>query len=135
MSDSPTSIELPHTRVICGRHGEPFRDEWPKGYALFCVNGLKAVMEDESFQRESGGNVDLVNNLLDVRPICCRLTESKLIGLYRDCGIGHPMVCEGCGTEAQCTPIRDMNFWGRVRRVVRLCFQCTVQKLKSAGRG
>lgn len=135
MMETNPQIELPHTRVICGRHGEPFRAEWPKGYALFCVNGLKAVMESESFTKECGGDVDLVNGLLDQKPICCRLSPDELVSLYESCGIGHLGTCAACYQEKMTVPIRDLNFWGRVRRTVRLCLQCSVQHTKPYGRG
>lgn len=90
----PESLDLSPTRVMCARHGEPFRPEWPIGYPQFVAMSAQALMGDKGFVSHvtralgttPGDNPETIaacHVLLDEAPVCCRLPRDILFEVYR----------------------------------------------------
>lgn len=86
-------LTLQPERVICGRHGEPFKHRWPSGYwefavlALDCLNHQKAFAAMAVEAVEAKGSIlttvpAAVAHYLGGRPICCWLTKEELLEVY-----------------------------------------------------
>ncbi len=90
LMDKPPQIELTPQRIICGRHGEIFKANWPVGYAWFVTIGMEALVCDKTFAAlvkqaiEDTGVVkeEAVNFLLKIKPLCCHLTPADLLKYF-----------------------------------------------------
>lgn len=121
-------LNLEFNRVLCSRHGEPFRAKWPSGYAAWVLFGFEAVVQLESFQAETGGDQFKIELALDKTPICCRLGDGKVRELFNQihekCHVWDQSGCSKCGRLALGSPIRTTNYWGRVKDQGFVCFDC-----------
>lgn len=134
------AIEITAARVICSRHGEPFRATWPAGYLLFAVQSLQYVTGRPGFWEEAkrlGGTEDSdrkkIEYALDIRPMCCRLTSEKLIEMYEAAKFGVTRRCRGCDRKRLGAPYSVTTPTGEVGAYDHICFGCVVHNL--VGRG
>lgn len=123
------SIYLPPSSVICGRHGEHFRQFWPRGYQQFTLQGLQILLTTEHFQKESEGKIELATDLLRIKPICCRLTPDEIYQLYLDLHeelhLWTAQKCEKCKMIGIGGPYRFVNFWrSKIIQSKHTCFEC-----------
>lgn len=134
-------IELTFERMFCGIHGEPFREQWPRGAVIFQLKAFTILVEDATFweelERRFGLDVDAsdeqrherMGKMFDVRPLCCRLGD-KLVDVYvwqyENKGIGVPGFCcnPHCGSFALGAPFKQKLPDGRVDRIPHICFRC-----------
>jgi hypothetical protein len=129
MSDADAAIVLDHRRSLCPLHGEPFRAQWPLGFAIFMVKGFQAVTAIDGIWDEArrlhglAADADLdpkkLELVFDVRPICCRLSKQALRGLYVDCAIGVTRRCRVCNRKALGTEYKSQQ-----QDFAHLCFDC-----------
>jgi hypothetical protein len=147
MSNSPNpQLNLdPIGHFLCLKHGEPFRKEWPSGIAQILILGLdwiggKMEPEPEGFQAyldelkavEQRLNIDSAQAIpivLKEKSVCCRVSEERLLEMYRAADVGKWAICERCGKAAFGFFYRvNMNPpWKRksnVRQFEHLCFGC-----------
>jgi len=132
-------ITLPFERILCPRHGEPFRAEWPRGYPLFAVKAIQRALEDPALQTrvnapdrtQSPENSAIfsrnVEAALDEKPACCRMKLEQLLELYRETGLGVVAECSICGepgegTRYQAAILSEEN---RIDEW-HACFRCVV---------
>ncbi len=81
------AVLLSPPRVICGRHGEVFRERWPLGYPLFVATAMDCLNHNRSFASavqarqaaEDEHLTDSINYFLSRAPICCRLSKPELL--------------------------------------------------------
>lgn len=121
----PTIIfEVP--MVLCNRHGEPFRVNWPKGYPSFMLKAWDIVVAQKAFGEEVGEKLEpvVVSQVLKKRPLCCRLKPDELRRLYIDINLGKVAHCETCHKRRIGTMCR-INSHGGLGHV---CFECVVYR-------
>lgn len=122
-------VVLDHRRVLCAVHGEPFRAEYPRGYAVFMVEAFRAYAALDGTLEEArrlsgtpdGADVPVkaMELALDIKPACCRLPRAALVAVYERCGLGVTKRCKACGRKAKGTPISAVN-----ATYSHLCFSC-----------
>jgi hypothetical protein len=129
--NKPTVMLLPK-RVMCGKHGEPFRAKWPDGYASFVIEGIQALMAWGPFAEVAGGDVNTVNRLLDACPMCCRLPRDKLFALYLKANEFQQYLvtarCDGCGVVGPGTPYRHKDCQ-KMKEFGHLCLDCVLDRV------
>lgn len=147
--DPQTTAVLEVTSLICAKHGEPFRNEWPKGVARIVglfhewwSRNLDAITpeimakhaENKTASNPTSDAAAAFSILVD-RPFCCRLSEAELLHLYIECKIGTTARCQYCGNTRPGSPIMAVNHWGRrVKRWKHLCFLCSIKHLQNKPR-
>ncbi len=104
MDDQPAIVHEPH-RVICAKHGQPFRADWPAGYVPFMLLALQRVLDQEGFAAYAGGEVENINSLLDEKPLCCRMSQDHRLEAYATSGIFKPGFCRICRSPARVVTI------------------------------
>jgi hypothetical protein len=122
-------VDLTSPRIVCPRHGEAFRAQWPIGFMPFSVAVFEALVSDEVFANDVGESTAAIEGALDQRPICERINKTALLRAYVDSGIGAEGHCDNCQTDALGTPYSFSNPSGKVE-VGHLCFQCLVYHLR-----
>lgn len=127
-----TPIDLSTERVVCPRHAEPFFRHWPEGYPTFALGAIGTLMEDRGFAEMVGGNIDKVNEILDQRPICERISGPNLMRLYLSSEIGRERRCDLCHEDSIGTPFRMGQPDGSIRTYHHVCFSCVVYRLSPA---
>lgn len=125
-----TTIILTNERATCGVHRLPFREQWPAGLAVFCVEAFRAVTAVPGIWEEARELAQLpadatlgpklLEAVLDKRPVCCRVSPQALVDLYVATKIGQVKICTYCGRFAKGTPIETVQ-QGRLDHV---CFVC-----------
>lgn len=115
-------FELSPGRVICARHGEPFRAGWPTGYPAFALTLLQPLLA-------TAANLDELGRHLDQQAACCRAPRSALLAAYLDCGVGVLARCQHCRKREPGTPYSVSAPGGGVQHIAHLCFHCVVFQL------
>ncbi len=149
MSDDQEQGPLPEFQIephmiVCDRHGEPFRKEWPKGFAALTILILELIQGDEELGHEAKAiNADNpapgYMAALARRPACERVPVARLRELYMQAEIAVDDICVVCGrrapgTEYQRTEVRRLVGLTR-RRVVtdrHVCFDCVLTRMAQA---
>ena len=125
-------IDLDYTQVFCPRHGQPFREDWPKGYIVASLELLKEVMNSETFQKLTDGQVSMINSLLRARPLCERVSAATLLRVYIVAGIGRERRCELCRDRGLGTSFNMGRPNGQVVSYRHVCFNCVIYRLQPA---
>ena len=131
---------------MCAQHGEPFRDEWPKGALLFMVYGFQKLMEIPATQEVCNDEDKLIfkaklEAYLDNKPLCCRLDSLVLLGLYaqihEEIGLWKHAKCQNCGTMQLGSTYQVLaeKRWGKskVIKYHHICFNCIIHPPKLPG--
>lgn len=124
-------LDLPPQRVMCARHMEPFRDQWPKGWAVAVVKLMNFLLKSEGF-RNAVGKVfipEVAERVLDGKPACEWVSPENILEVYQESGIGMRSLCDVCHSVSLGTPFSLKNSWGRVKRFRHLCFHCVLHRL------
>lgn len=132
-------LKMPQA-AFCAHHGEPFRKEWPKGYAQLVILTVEVIQSDAELAREAGGDVARIGEALLARPACERVPIGRIRQAYVDAGIGVEGRCVVCGrlrlgTEYQRTVRRRIAGVGMGTRVVvdrHVCFDCVLTRMAPA---
>lgn len=145
----PTKAALPEFQIepamiTCARHGEPFRKEWPKGFAALTILVLELIQSDTELSNEAHA-IDADNPApgymaaLRQRPACERVSIDRLRQLYLQAEIAVDGTCIVCGrrapgTEYQRTETRRLAGLTRRRVVVdrHVCFDCVLTRMAPA---
>ena len=125
-------IELSHERIFCPRHGEPFRERWPKGAPIVMLELFQAVLESkEARQKRFEGKIKdndalaaMVGELLDEEPACCRVSLAELKAAYVASDIGIVMQCVVCVQAALGTPYATST-----QKFAHVCFDCILHRM------
>lgn len=123
------SLSFPVNALLCNRHGEPFRLEWPKGYLSVVGCMLSWLKSSPGFAQECEGKTDNLVKLLQEKPFCCRISKGELIQIYLDSGIGKLASCDQCKKTSQGTEYRFFNMFGKARLLKHFCFECLVKSM------
>ena len=123
-------VNLTFERMLCARHGEPFRAQWPKGYPIFMVHAFQAVASKPEVAAAVEGDITGLERLLDEKPACERLTRDELLALYGDAGIGKVAECVNCKRAALGTPYSTSGPAGRVTAAQHICFECVLDWMR-----
>lgn len=124
-------IALTIERVCCPLHGEPFREEWPRGYMPFALTLLQAVLARPAFVDECEGHADWVDGALDATPLCERVTRDELLAAFTGCGIGKGAVCDNCGVTREGVAMLLSEPGNAVpSHRDHVCFVCIVDQLR-----
>lgn len=119
--------------LLCGRHGEPFRENWPLGYSSFFTIGFDRLLEKEEIQKECKGQLEDLDKLLEVKPLCCRLPSSELFTLYEDVNkmakVWYVKLCSNCARFRFGGPYR-VGIPGGIHWFKHLCMSCVIFKGK-----
>lgn len=127
------SLEITPERVICSLHGEPFREQWPKGYSEMVVAAIDHVLDSDGFRGDAKNlcaegvekpGVREMTAALDLLPVCCRLTSDQLLKAYKAAKIGRTKRCKLCGKKREGTHFRTTTVEFR-----HVCFICVVGRL------
>jgi hypothetical protein len=112
--------------LLCPKHREPFRSQWPKGYGIMALKLVQAVLARTDFQQACNGelSIETVGAALRKKPACEWVDKQTLLELYRESGIGVTGHCVGCGQLVRGTPYRTKNYWGRIKTIPHICFHC-----------
>lgn len=137
MSEERPVIDLKFPQVaVCAIHGEPFRKEWPKGYAQLVILTLELIQADAQLAEEAGGDPLKLGAALQARPACERVERGRLMTAYVDSGIGVPGRCVGCGRERLGTEYQRSSpgRFGRTRveTIPHICFDCVLDRIVAA---
>jgi hypothetical protein len=137
-TDPSRMIDMSNERMTCPVHGEPFREHWPKGYGVYCVWTLRALLNNPAFIADVerlGGDYGEdfklgVERALDELPACCRLGPVLLFSAYHAAqeatAVWRPSsLCVACGQRERLvcryTYINDATKQTRTRAV---CLEC-----------
>lgn len=128
MSEAP--IDMSFERAFCARHGEPFRSSWPAGYPVALLALFSKLTKDVDFQKECEGNLGNLTELLDKRPMCCRLPTKVVKWAYLEAADASPdfgivAKCDACGTEKLGTPYRT-----QISAAAHICFDCVLYRMQ-----
>lgn len=118
--DEQLGIVLEPHRVICALHGEPFRAAWPDGYIPFLLHATDAVLGQEGFAAYAEGKVENINQMLDQRPLCCRMSPDDRLEAYAKSKIARPGFCRVCRNTASVVTI-PLGAGGLPHSVCLLC--------------
>ena len=118
-------VDLTFDRVVCPRHGEPFRDEWPNGFPTFSMLLFEDLSKNETFLEVVGHDTKLISAAFDRQPLCERVSKPTLMGAYLASGIGKEAKCSNCGEINYGTPYRTTG-----QHFKHLCFECIVYRLE-----
>ena len=142
MSDQPEQGERPtlnleFNRVLCARHGEPFRERWPSGYVGWCVMGFEALLLLEDFFSETEGKQENICQSLDKKPMCCRLGNERvrevMQKIQEEFHVWREQRCGYCGNVAVGSQILTTNYWGRTKDCGFVCFDCYFNRFLPVG--
>lgn len=126
MTSAPR-IELELDQVVCYRHGEPFRENWPRGFPSFSVKLLEIALKDDAMIQELGGDLGKVREACKRLPLCERVPPSVLLHLYHEVEIGKRARCVHCREIREGTPYNVTNReTGQIEQQGHLCFYCVV---------
>lgn len=135
--DPAKTVNLVSNRVICQRHGEPFRSQWPKGYLVFGLEGLYYLLNEDKRLFDDAARLKVgdepvqrgIERALDEKPVCCRLPTDKVMSGYMKSGIGRRGRCEVCKDMSVGT-----SFKANSRRGVidfdHVCFHCVLHAFR-----
>lgn len=122
-------IMLTQARMCCSLHGEPFRAQYPKGVPIFMVHSFQMVTAIpgiwEEARRIAGAAPDTelhpktMEAVLDVKPICCRLTRKQLFDCYIESKVGTMGRCRVCHRKGIGTEYKTATQF-----FAHLCFEC-----------
>lgn len=130
VGDRPMLDLNPIGHFMCPRHGEPFRAQWPKGFAQIIIMGCDFIAAPQlNFTDHIKGPAD-IKRLLGEKQVCCRIEPGELMVVYEKAEIGNIDLCDGCGKLGLGTPYKFTNFWGRLIEKKHLCFHCVLFNLK-----
>lgn len=121
----PVEVELTFDRIVCNKHGEPFRSGWPSGFPTFSIAIFDDLSTDPEFVELVGGSTKLIHAALDRSPICERVGKYQLMGAYAKSDVGVEGTCANCDRVAEGTPYHTT-----VQYFDHLCFECIVYNLE-----
>jgi len=137
-SDKP-EIHLSFDRVLCPVHGEPLRAQWPNGYATLLVKLFERVAMREPFADEQAAyrrertdgerltDAEVIEALLDRKPLCCRVSAEEMLKAYEEAHKGgkfaRKRVCSVCGGRRLGTPYRTQQ-----GDFAHICFTCVCKQ-------
>jgi hypothetical protein len=140
-------VDVPLQRVCCARHGEPFRAKWPAGYLPFALMGIEYLLQQDGyFQHDLAklqeGGADhraAMEQLLDRKPVCCRLPSRVLLQHYMraGCFVAEQPVftdakCFNCRKVGAGGPYRIAHPGGTVQEIPHVCLRCVVYYMEPA---
>ncbi|KKN72199.1 hypothetical protein LCGC14_0413360 [marine sediment metagenome] len=124
-------IAVTHERLLCARHGEPYRAQWPKGFAITVVALMDYIFKRDDVAaeaRELAGcgpgdkpEPKVVEQVLDRIPACCRVHTKQLREVYVKAKIGTRARCEDCRRKRFGT-----SYLSQEREFAHLCFDCVL---------
>lgn len=137
-------VALDHRHVVCARHGEPFRRDFPKGWEAFATTISEAALDSPALQTglqdprywratdlwwEQLGprkHPDTVRRLLADRPACEWVPEITLLNAYRASGVGVMGLCQLCRLFGEGTPfgVREGQSY---RTIAHVCWSCLLR--------
>lgn len=126
MSEHP-KVQVEFTQAFCARHGEPFRDAWPKGVGIAIPTLVTVFAKLEEVAVYSQGDAGRFQAAIgEFGPMCCAVSDKEMLSIYMRSDIGTLGNCERCGQGRQGTPYR-VKHGGGVRRIDHICFECVVR--------
>ena len=130
---NPITFKL--RQVVCMRHGEPFREQWPKGYMLFLLEAFDKILgpDGDLARRDKvwagkpddshAMDVTHIESAFTRKPMCCWLTRDELLELYIKSEIGKRKFCAVCRELRLGTPITTA-----LRKYPHVCFECHLDR-------
>lgn len=116
-------IDLDHKRLFCSLHGEPYRENWPRGFAIAAVELARTVLDANL---DVAGDPRAVEALLDAKPACCRVGPARLRVVYETSAIGVNARCKCCRRVGLGTVYKTQE-----RRYEHLCFVCVTENISA----
>ncbi len=124
-------IAVTHERLLCARHGEPYRSQWPKGLAITMVMLMDYIFKRDDVVAECREISDcgpddkpepkVIEKVLDRIPACCRVHRKQLREVYVKAKIGAVKRCEGCRRKRLGT-----SYLSQECEFAHLCFDCVL---------
>lgn len=131
--------------MFCAIHGEPFREEWPRGGMLFQLKAIEALFAMDALWEEIRAHTgrdpgpsskEEIEAALDRKPVCCRLSGDTLLETYRwqhaQGGIGRKGFCSGCGAFGLGASYRFVHSGGAIKTLPHVCFACVAKRIVPA---
>lgn len=127
VGDQPT-LMFTFERVLCPKHGEPFRKDWPSGYPVFLVKGWELVVGELGEMPKdlpTNQQIGWIELQLSEEPICCRLGPERYLSVATDSRKWHKAVCKHCKSFGPGSAFRLSDDQGRtVRELSHVCLSC-----------
>ena len=129
-------VNMTHERSVCARHGEVFRSEWPKGFAVFMLIIINEAMRNDDVMKraqeisgEDYPNPTVVEKVFDERPACCWLPGDKVLEAYleshKKAGLGKIDRCEACKEVRPGVPYKTID-----TKYGHICFHCIIHNME-----
>lgn len=128
MSGPKSKVQLEHRDALCVWHGEPLREEWPKGYEIIVPTlfGFFAELPD-IVDYTQGSAERLQAAVAEFGPMCCAVSAEKMLAAYREARIGKVGICERCNVGRLGTAFRTKQ-GKEVKTWRHLCLDCVVSR-------
>lgn len=126
-------VQLEVTDVICSLHGEPFREDWPKGYGLASVKLFEEFAQLADVHAYTGGKAEkLPAAVAEFGPLCCAVGRNIMKKVYLNSGIEQFGKCRVCGAVEKGAAIR-VREEDEVRMIEHVCFNCVLDANAAQG--
>lgn len=117
-------LDLKPARVQCARHGQPFQATWPRGYPIFALTLMQALLATAT------ESIEEIGQQLDTTPACCRVSAPVLLEGYQASGVGVLGRCRICRARALGTPYSLIAAQSNtLQHLDHVCFGCVINKL------
>lgn len=132
--DDKPALVFELRNVVCSLHGEMFRKDWPRGYAVFSALAIDVIFKHTKFLEACRGDVTNAQKLLNQIPICCRLPKDQLLRLYEvvstELDMWRPGICDICHDVARGGQM--MRHVGAMQSdtIPHVCLRCLVYRIQ-----
>jgi len=131
---TPETANMTFDRMLCLRHGEPFKAEWPSGYPSFICVGFKKYTDSGGMGKLPEDKVERARAMevhFDLSPLCCRLGPDRLFDVYMEIqrdfnGPWKKKLCLKCGRLQYGGPYRSSRteHGGGIVLTKHVCLSC-----------
>lgn len=131
-SDGTPMIVMSFHRVLCPRHGEIFRENWPSGYPIFMVEafGSLKLREEVPLELSIEDHNKWIEKHLDEKPMCCRYTRDELLKLFLNARKWKRRLCINCKELRDGAAFHVTLPDGEQKRYRHVCLWCVIYKLE-----
>lgn len=126
--------------TLCDRHGEPFRTNWPQGYAGWALAAIKTFAAYPGVAEIAGGELAAIpEKLLTQRPLCCQLEDEHLLDCYLEARkldrTGKTFPARLCTLCSRLRPAARCRAVAQGCKLVRrwFCLRCIVYRVQPMG--
>lgn len=131
------TICLTTERVLCPKHCELFRYQWPKGFAVYAILVVQEALKQEEISKVCDRDIHKLMLLLDSKPLCEWFSPTKLMEILLEVQkrthVWYSDLCVRCAERKIGTAYRTANHWGRVTSNSHVCLDCVLTTVQVRG--